>query len=522
LTQRLAKQILPGYLPTCRWFGGKGRTLRDLSIVREVPIGSAMEAARLVIVEVSFVDGVPECYALLLAIADAAAGQRLMAETPHAVLARLDQERVLVDGLHLPEVRADLLRLMAQPAGSRRGVRVEGVKTGAFDPAELERGLAASRLWSAEQSNSSVAYADRWFFKFFRRFERGPQPDLEITRYLNAQGFEQVPAFAGALQLNDGEGEGTIGLLVGTTQNQGDGWGFTLDALARYFDRVLEARVELSPATAEELIGGVYPERARQLGQRTAELHVALAAGVERPDFAPEPFSTLYQRSLYQAMRSSAGRVLRQLRRQMERLPDACRLEAEAVMTNERLVLAQYARLLARKLTATKTRVHGDFHLGQVLNTGKDFVIIDFEGEPRRSLSERSLKRSSLVDVAGMLRSFDYAAAVALAREAEADVQRLEAWTRPWVETIWRAYLTGYLAVARGASFLPPEAADGRLLLEAFLLDKAIYEIGYELHYRPEFLPIPLRAVLRFLQSPHAGLETWDEAESPPEPAPIR
>jgi maltose alpha-D-glucosyltransferase/alpha-amylase len=172
-------------------------------------------------------------------------------------------------------------------------------------------------------------------------------------------------------------------------------------------------------------------------------------------------------------------------------------------------VLSSYSRLLSRKLGAMKIRVHGDFHLGQVLNTGKDFMIIDFEGEPRRPLSERSLKRSPLVDVAGMLRSFDYAAAAALARETEADMQRLQTWTRPWVETAWTSYLTGYLALVRGASFLPELPADGRLLLEAFLLDKAVYEIGYELSYRPDFLPIPLRAVVRLLDAPDAGLQGW-------------
>jgi maltose alpha-D-glucosyltransferase/alpha-amylase len=258
-----------------------------------------------------------------------------------------------------------------------------------------------------------------------------------------------------------------------------------------------------------ELIGGVYPERARQLGERTAELHLALASSPVRADFAPEPFSTLYQRSLYQAMRGSAGRVLRQLHQQIAALPEAMRGDAEQLIGSYRLILSHFAGLMKRRLSAMKIRVHGDFHLGQVLNTGKDFVIIDFEGEPRRPLGERSLKRSPLVDVAGMLRSFDYAAATALAREAEADATRLALWKQPWVEAICSSYLAGYLAAARGASFLPAHPADGRLLLGAFRLDKAIYETGYELSYRPDFLPIPLRAVLRLIVAPEAGLEVW-------------
>ncbi len=509
LIRCLETRIFPSYFPTCRWFGGKGRTIRDLRIVHHVPCGAGAAASQFVIVEAAFLDGSPESYALVLTVADGPTSQWISAEAPHAVIAQLDDERVLVDGLHLPEVRAELLRLITTPADGRRGVRLAGLSAGSFVAEDVERAAANSRLVSAEQSNSSVIYGDRWFLKIFRRFERGPHPDLEVTRYLNQAGFEPVPAFAGALQMVDAEGTGTLGLLVGLTQNQGDGWGFTLDALARYFDRVLEARVELNETSAADLIGGVFPERARQLGQRTAELHVALAAGVDLPEFAPEPFSTLYQRALYQAMRSSAGRVIRQLKQPGAGLSEEARALALQVAADEKEILGCYARLLTHKIAATKTRVHGDFHLGQVLNTGKDFVLIDFEGEPRRALSERSLKRSPLVDVAGMLRSFDYAAATALSREAEADIRRLEPWTRPWVETASRSFLEGYLSVAQGESFLPPKAEDGRMLLETFLLEKAMYEIGYELSYRPDFLPIPLRAVLRHMEAPGAVLGSW-------------
>jgi maltose alpha-D-glucosyltransferase/alpha-amylase len=190
------------------------------------------------------------------------------------------------------------------------------------------------------------------------------------------------------------------------------------------------------------------------------------------------------------------------------------RREAEQLAASQNLVLGHFASLLKRKLGAMKIRVHGDFHLGQVLNTGKDFIIIDFEGDPRRLLGERALKRSPLADVAAMLRSFDYAASTALAREVETDAHRLSQWTRPWVEAACRSYLMGYLTVARGASFLPSDPASGRLLLAAFLLDKAISEIGYELSYRPDFLPIPLRAVLRMLEAPENGLEVWTQENS--------
>ncbi len=323
---------------------------------------------------------------------------------------------------------------------------------------------------------------------------------MEVTQFLSeVRGFAHVPPYAGALKLIDPAGEGVIALLAGFTPNQGDGWTFTLDAVERYFERVLASRQTPTEASITEMIGGVYPERARQLGQRSAEMHLALASGEDRPEFAAEPYSTLYQRSLYQAMRGSASRVLRQLRRQIPRLPEVIRPDAADIVSSQSRIFASFGRLLSRKIAASKIRVHGDFHLGQVLNTGKDFVILDFEGEPRRAVGERLLKRSPLLDVAGMLRSFDYAAAAALRLESPADAGRLEPWARAWVERITKQYLESYFANVAGAAFLPPETADIGLLLKVFVLDKAVYEIGYELSYRPDSLPIPLGAVKRLL-----------------------
>jgi maltose alpha-D-glucosyltransferase/alpha-amylase len=271
-----------------------------------------------------------------------------------------------------------------------------------------------------------------------------------------------------------------------------------VDAVSRYFDRVLEAPLK----DFIELVGGVYPERARQLGQRTAELHLALAQDEAGGPFAPEPFTTLHQRGLYQAMRTSTGRMLRELKRGVSLLrPEDESLVREVTASHSR-ILEQFAPLLPRKIEAEKIRIHGDFHLGQVLNTGKDFVIVDFEGEPRRALGERRLKRASLVDVAAMLRSFDYVVAVALRRRPATDAVRLAGWAARWVTKVGCEYIDAYLEAAKGASFLPQDPAEIKMLLRIFLLEKAIYEVGYELSYRPDWIGIPLRAVLALCGAP--------------------
>ena len=494
---RLEKEILPAYLPTCRWFGGKGRTIRELRIAQAVPLGGLAEA-RLLVVEVTFTEGLAESYVLPLGVIEAAAAPAVGAEAPHAIVGSGEDGRVLCDAIHLPEVRAELLRLIVRSAPGDGSVRLAGSSRKNLDAALLEQALAESRVAGADQSNTSVIYAGRWFLKLFRKFEHGPNPDVELTRFLSeTRGFPHVPAYLGALQLVDPSGAGVIALLSSFTANQGDAWTFTLEAVARYFDRVLASPAE-RPA-AEEMIGADYLGRARQLGQRTAGMHLALAAGEDRPEFAAEPFTAPEQRALGAAMSAAAGRVLEQLRQQETRLPEAIQPAATALARSQSRIDASFARLRSHPIRAAQLRVHGDYHLGQVLNTGTDFVILDFEGEPRRPLAERLLKRSPLVDVAGMLRSFDYAAAVALRRRDAAVAERLAPSARAWVEAVSGEFLTTYLTTAAGASFLPPEPAEIALLLEVFILDKAIYEIGYELSYRPDFLPIPLGAVSRLL-----------------------
>ncbi len=410
------------------------------------------------------------------------------------------------------DFRRALFEAIAGETSGSGAARLVAKRGAGFDDAEAARLATDSRVLKADQSNTAIVYGSSYLLKLYRKIERGPNPDADVTRYLSeVRQFPNVPSFGGSIALEDSAGSAVLGLMVGFTPNEGDGWSHALDSVARYFDRVFaaatpESRVAGQPPSIEcdsehvqDLIGGVYPDRARQLGQRTGELHLALAAGADTAGFEPEPFTTLWQRSLYQAMRGSIGRTFRVLRQRLPHLPENAREIANSVLAAEAELLTRQGRLLTRKIQTLKTVVHGDYHLGQVLNTGKDFVIIDFEGEPRRSLGERTLKRSPLIDVAGMLRSFDYVAHVAVSNRREDDARFLQPWAAAWVQTISDVFLRAYLETTKGAPFIPDNEADMHLLLEAFILDKAIYEVGYELAYRPEFAAIPLRAVQEIL-----------------------
>jgi maltose alpha-D-glucosyltransferase/alpha-amylase len=219
--------------------------------------------------------------------------------------------------------------------------------------------------------------------------------------------------------------------------------------------------------------------------------------------FAPEPFSALYQRGLYQSMRSLSGRVFHLLGRRLKDLPEPLRSEASQVMGLEKSILESFRSITQRKITAQRIRCHGDYHLGQVLYTGKDFVVIDFEGEPARPISERRIKRSPLRDVAGMLRSFHYALYSALSSlEARGVTKREDLpyvdfcagfWYR-WVSSV---FLKAYLEVSVKGGFLPATGEELHLLLNAYTLEKAIYELGYELNNRPAWVKIPIRGILQ-------------------------
>jgi maltose alpha-D-glucosyltransferase/alpha-amylase len=323
----------------------------------------------------------------------------------------------------------------------------------------------------------------------------------------------------GAIQYRRKKGEIlSLAILQSFVPNGGDAWRYTLDALSHYFEHALahpdvqtpavESKPLLGlladdiPMLARELIGS-YLESARLLGQRTAELHMALASVQDDPDFAPEPFSTLYQRSIYQSVQSQTGQVFQLLRSRLKKLPEAVRPEAQKVLELEGEIRRYYRSLLQRKINTMRIRVHGDYHLGQVLYTGRDFVIIDFEGEPARPLSERRIKRSPLRDVAGMLRSFHYASYAALYGQVSGirpeDFSALEAWARFWFTWVGVAFLKTYLEVAKEAPFLPNDPMDLQILLDVYLLEKAIYEIGYELNNRPEWVKVPLQGVLQLV-----------------------
>jgi maltose alpha-D-glucosyltransferase/alpha-amylase len=523
------EKILPEYLQKCRWFGGKARQVRTAKIFDAYRMAFDSSSAYFAFTEVQYSTGLPESYLLPLAFAPAARAVEIARANPAAPVAQLiirDGEQasggILFDALADGEFCKALLDAIAR----KRRFREDGGEIVAL-PSQQFREIAGSAeaplepsLVKREQSNSSIIFGDRLILKIFRRLVEGVNPDLEIGRFITEKtGFTRTPPFAGALECQRDKGEPiTVGILQGYVQNQGDAWSYTLDALQRYFDGCLAKRTEAAvpalprehvldlvekeiPPLAQEMIG-TYLASAELIGQRTGELHVALASDPSDPAFAPEPFSSFYRRSLYQSLRTLAKQAFTLLQKRMKLLPNDFQTEAKKVLDVEKEIYGRLRAVLDLKVTAMRTRHHGDYHLGQLLYTGKDFVITDFEGEPARALSERRTKRSPLRDIAGMLRSFDYAAVSALKSggiRAE-DAPGLEPWSRFWNLWVSVVFLKAYLAVAPQGGFLPKSKDEMKTLLDIYVLEKAIYELGYELNNRPEWVGVPIQGILEIVQ----------------------
>ncbi|MFP3870118.1 MAG: putative maltokinase, partial [Syntrophobacteria bacterium] len=524
------EESLPGYLPRCRWFGGKARSIKSAAIQEVLPVPTEDSITYITLVQVDYTDKETEFYTLPLAYASGEQADELLREHPQSVIARLElpdrgEEGIIFDALWDTGFCEALLEIIRRPR-RRKGKQGELVSmlTRAFR--EIREAAAVPlkpSILEGEQSNTSVVYGDRFILKLFRRLDSGINPDLEIGRFLTERGFRHTPPVAGAIAFSKGRSDcRTLATLHGFVANEGDAWEYTIDLLGHYFEAAMVRQAELKSLSLPEahlldLTGEEPPpvvfetthnylENARLLGQRTAELHVALSSAPRDPAFTPEPFSKLYQRALYQSMRTLTGQVFQLLRRGIKKLPEPVAEEARSVLYQERRILDRLRSIHKTRITGMRLRCHGDYHLGQVLWTGRDFVIMDFEGEPARPIGERRIKRSPLRDVAGMLRSFHYAAYVALFTLKEKGVVRqedcatLEFAARVWCVWVSAVFLKSYLDVAAEAKFLPRTREEIQLLLDAYLLEKAIYEMGYELNNRPDWIKIPLGGIQELLR----------------------
>jgi maltose alpha-D-glucosyltransferase/alpha-amylase len=516
----IERQALVPFLQRQRWFGGKARPLGSARFVDWSMLRRGAHPAFLTIVEVTYADEGPvERYVLPLAMSSGQDAVGLEQDHGAIVLARVTGARkgVLYDGLFDAGTASLLLATVEEQrdipsrTGSLRGHALDGH---ARVPAEE---LTPLTFPTSDQSNSTVTFDQRLVMKLFRRIEPGVNPDVEIGAFLAERHFTRVPALVGALDYATGDDEpASVVMVQAYVWNQGNAWRVTIDELGRYFERVIGSApaaamedvrawvhgdVAAPPSTVVEMVG-TYLALADVLGRRTGELHAVMAdvGSTSRPAFAPEPLTGSMLAATLDAMAARADAHLRLLERAVARLEGRQAELARGALARRLDLLRDIDDARGVRDGGKRVRCHGDYHLGQVLVHEGDVIMLDFEGEPARPLSERRDKDSPLRDVAGMLRSFSYAAYTALNAATlgrPEDLERLTPWADFWDLWVGAGFLRAYLAAATKADILPSGRDDFHQLLQAFVVDKALYEVAYELSSRPEWLHVPLIGLLR-------------------------
>jgi len=561
-SRRSFEAALPAILQSRRWFASKHRRIQSATIVDRVPLTGQGQRIELLVVGVEYFESESERYVLPIAHVSGRQLSDIASSHPEAILASTTPSGsssssggsaatgALIDALYLPE----LSRMLVGVAARRRrrpgigSARLSGFPApGALSvlealtgTSELDLSSIETKVVSGEQSNTSAILGrsdgQRVIVKTFRTIRSGDNPEVEIGRHLADSGAP-VARLLGVVELESAPGvSSSVAVVHEYAPHETDAWATALRSVGNFFEHVVP--VSDGPVLPEPPVGGLVaaartPEMVHEviaclaevgpsaelLGRRTAELHAALASGQD-PAFRPEPVTALSQRSLYQSIRTSARRTLVLLRQRQRMLDGDQQAYAKAVLDHEDLILESARRVLDVR-SGARARVHGDLHLGQILSTGRDYVFIDFEGEPSRSFGERRLKRSVLNDVAGVLRSYHYAAHTGIgeltrrgvldagpaelgdsdpgvADDARKELARYREAADRWSFWAGACYLRGYLIAADGAGLLPESDDEITIALRAQLFDKALYELRYELGNRPDWVHLPLQG-LRYL-----------------------
>lgn len=520
----LENTVLPQYLPKMRWFGGKSRTLQNIRITDSVNIPSGPEQVLLCIIEVNYQNGLPEMYQLPLTFEKNA--ESFSEKFPKAVLSKMvikQQEGLLCDATFSKTFQQAILRLMS----ANGSITLKQSKLHFYGSKMLKKYVSdhediKSKALSSEQSNTSLVYDDAFFLKFYRKVDRAINPDIEITYYLTEKtSFRNIPAYTGSIEWQFENGTMVLGMLQEMVKNNGDAWTYFQHKLEHYNEKIISKNIVLPkietdllsftpwdelPQVVRDIFDINLVEQAELIAKRTGEMHLALASIEDLQAFKPEEFSLHYQRSLFSGFQSLVRATFQNQTRALKKLPDHIKVEAEEIMEMKQGLLNVLKRIYRKKINAMKIRIHGDYHLGQVLYTGKDFVILDFEGEPARSYSERRLKRSPLRDVAGMVRSLHYAAYASLLlndRFSSEEKEKLLPFAELWYQYMSSVFVKSYLEVVNGSPFIPESKEDLEMLLQTYILEKAIYEVNYELNNRPDWLLIPYRGIKSIMRKQH-------------------
>lgn len=516
---RILKELMPDYLMRSRWFGGKGQGIQTVSFEEFEPL-PVQPLVYFSILEVTYNHGKPERYAMFLAHMDEdELGDFKKARIGHV---RFDnQEGILCDALYLPSFRTQILKYLFEGKILNLNEGKLLFEKGSYLDTLYSTSNLDSKVLEADQSNSAVLYEDKLFVKFFRKLFPETNPDLETIRFLSEKArFQPIPTFAGSISFKPAHRPMvTLAMFQKTVDARIDLWTLFKQHLDNFAVKFQEDSFEFSDdwdhspfeimlkkEISEEVENTMGPSTIsliQTLARRTAEMHACLACDEKDPHYAPESFDIQYRKVLQEKLESLLLKRVHLLDHNFFKLNTESRNLAEFFLRKVDDISKSFQKLTQKKYLGSRIRIHGDYHLGQVLWQNDDVVILDFEGEPESSIEERKIKHSPLKDVAGMLRSFHYAAYAHLffANRDKIEDTKLELASENWYRQAAGIFLQAYTLQAEALHFSLGTHKDIISLTELHLLEKAVYEFGYELNGRPDWVIIPLKGIQQVLET---------------------
>ena len=469
------EQTLTKYLPTCRWFGGKSRNIANIQIKKHISFDTPFKTYACIL-QCNYTDGLHEWYSLPLTLSSNNSLPNILAF----------DNTFLVDALQTDEFRKTLYLLMYNSNSNNEISAFKNSKLQLIASENLQ-----SKILKVEQSNTSIIFNDTYFFKWFRKIDIGTNPDLETIKYLTEETeFKNIPTYVGHIQLHLNSDVALLGMMQKAVPNQGDAWVFVCNNLKNIYHSLLENPKK----NILDFVSDEFYTQIKLLGKRTAQLHNALSAGNIQNGFDSEPFNIDYQLWVNDCIEKLIDSKFELLEQNLPKLTNDTKQKAHAIIASKQKLKSYFHELLSKPLIANKIRIHGDYHLGQVLYSNHDFVILDFEGEPDKPHNMRRIKYTALRDVAGMMRSFHYAAFAVLYQDVEISMQNsLASKANQWYKTISNLYLESYLQHANEIVLPQPNVLQN--LLQLYITEKAIYEMGYEINNRPTWISIPLESL---------------------------
>jgi len=493
----LEENVFYEYMRKCRWFAGKARMIKFLKVqtLLNMPIEDGI--AYLVILHLGYTYGDEEKYAMPVSFLPDDF-ELLGQVNPKAFIVKITVDGKpgwLADAIYDFRFQTTLFENIWNNAATKQ-------ENGSINY-HRGKGLAATdenmgylcTIPDLEQSNSSLIYGNKYFFKLYRKLFREINPEVEMLQFLTETGgFKNIPAYCGSLTYDrPGTPPVTLGLMMQKVASKSDSWVSTGDDLNNFLFMFVEKLFGIQDEVFEKV---------ELLGKRTAEMHLALLSDKKNKAFKPEKFDKEYVEFIQKHLNNLLNKRINLLKENYARLDNNAKQLADDFINSEDNIRNFFEKIGSNDLKSSRIRIHGDYHLGQVLFTGSDYLVIDFEGEPESSIADRKIKHSPLKDVAGMIRSFHYAVCAKLyfsSETKEINPLRLQKAADRWYKLITDAYLDAYMYTMGDISAIFGNRTELNFLLQLHLLEKSVYELGYELNGRPEWIRIPLKGIQQVL-----------------------